>query len=56
LIQRFKGRAHWGKNDGSLFELQKKMNSYGDRLGRFKAIMNQFDPHGVLSNEFVKYF
>ncbi len=55
LIKNFKGRAHWGKNDSSIFELQKSLGRYGDRVERFKSVLQKADPHGVFSNLFLNY-
>jgi|GEM_PF-865412 len=63
LIKNFGGRAHWGKNqyyfDGkshpSIFELQRDLGVYGDRLERFNKAIAEFDPKGMFANRYAKY-
>jgi hypothetical protein len=58
LVTDFGARGHWGKNmhsdDAWLFELQRDIGSYGDRLARFNAQVAKMDPNGMFANKFAK--
>lgn len=54
LITRFGGHAHWGKNRDWVFELQRNLGVYGDRIERFKKVAHELDPHGIFENSYSK--
>lgn len=58
LITDFGARAHWGKNmhsnDPWVFELQRNIGSFGDRLDRFNKQVEKMDPNGMFANKFAK--
>jgi hypothetical protein len=58
LITQYGARGHWGKNmyGGKtwLFELQRDIGSYGDRLTRFSEKVGEMDPNGLFANKFAK--
>jgi L-gulonolactone oxidase len=53
LIEKFSGRAHWGKNRDWVFGLQTERGLYGENLERFRKVQLELDPHGVFSNDFT---
>jgi FAD/FMN-containing dehydrogenase len=62
LITEFGGRGHWGKNEyyfngenkPTLFELQRDIGTYGDKLTRFNNAIADFDPKGMFANRQAK--
>ncbi len=52
LIEKYHGRAHFGKNQDWVFPLEIKLGNYEDHLRRFMNVVHNFDPHGVFSNDF----
>jgi hypothetical protein len=46
------GRAHWGKNRSSLFQLQRRPGTYGDNMTQFREVVAETDPTGMFANEF----
>ena len=52
LISKYHGRAHWGKNQKSVFTFQSKLDPYKNGLDRFRKVVRRFDPRGVFQNEF----
>jgi FAD/FMN-containing dehydrogenase len=54
MIERFSGRAHWGKNRDWAFELHRERGTYGSNLERFRKVMRALDPAGVFQNEFAR--
>jgi hypothetical protein len=54
LITQFHARAHWGKNEDWIFDLEKQTGSFGEKLSRFKKVAHELDPYGVFSNDFSK--
>jgi len=54
MIERFSGRAHWGKNRDWVFELQRERGTFGANLERFRKVMRALDPQGVFQNEFAR--
>ncbi|HEX6839536.1 MAG TPA: D-arabinono-1,4-lactone oxidase, partial [Polyangia bacterium] len=48
----FNGRAHWGKNRRSLFQLQRRLGAYGDNMTRFRSVVATMDPTGMFANQF----
>jgi hypothetical protein len=45
------GRAHWGKNRRSLFQLQRRLGTYGDNMKQFREVVKQLDPKGMFANQ-----
>jgi FAD/FMN-containing dehydrogenase len=52
LIEKFSGRAHWGKNRDWVFEWQTERGMYGDHLARFRQVQAELDPNGVFQTAF----
>jgi hypothetical protein len=52
LVRDYGGRAHWGKNRASLFQLQRRLNKYGANLKTFREIVKRMDPTGMFANQF----
>lgn len=52
LVEDFGGRAHWGKNRRSLFQLQRRLGTYGDNMKQFRDVVKQMDPTGMFANQF----
>jgi hypothetical protein len=46
------GRAHWGKNRRSLFQLQRRLGTYGDNITEFRRLVKLYDPAGMFANQF----
>jgi len=46
------GRAHWGKNRRSLFQLQRRLGVYGDNMTEFRRLVKLSDPNGMFANQF----
>ncbi len=46
------GRGHWAKNRRSLFQLQRRLGTYGDNMNSFREVVKQFDPNGMFANQF----
>ena len=54
IIEKFHGRAHWGKNEDWIFQSENQLGNFGDKFDRFRKVVKQLDPNGVFSNEFSK--
>ncbi|CAA0119791.1 L-gulono-1,4-lactone dehydrogenase [BD1-7 clade bacterium] len=58
LVTQYGARGHWGKNmhsdDPWMFELQRDIGAYGDRLTRFNNAVAKVDPNGMFANKFAK--
>jgi hypothetical protein len=52
LVKSHGGRGHWGKNRRSLFQLQRKLGTYGDNLKRFRKVVQRMDPAGTFANQY----
>lgn len=52
LVTDFGGRGHWGKNRRSLFQLQRRLGTYGDNIKQFREVVKQMDPKGMFANQF----
>jgi D-arabinono-1,4-lactone oxidase len=52
LIMNYGGRAHWGKNRASIFQLQRKIDVYGYNLTRFRNVVKRMDPTGMFANQY----
>jgi FAD binding domain/D-arabinono-1,4-lactone oxidase len=52
LVHDYGGRAHWGKNRASLFQLERRLNKYGANLKTFRQIAKRMDPTGMFANQF----
>ena len=52
LLKEFAGRAHWGKNEEWIFDLQKETKTYGPLLEQFKEVMKNLDRKGIFLNMF----
>jgi len=46
------GRAHWGKNRRSLFQLERRLGTYGYNMTQFRDVVKQMDPKGMFANQF----
>jgi FAD/FMN-containing dehydrogenase len=54
FIRYFGARAHWGKNLDSLFDLERALGTFGERLDGMNAAVAQLDPYGVFANRFAE--
>jgi FAD/FMN-containing dehydrogenase len=54
LMTRFEGRAHWGKNQDWIFQLQRELGTYGENQRIFKKIMTEMDPNKLFQNAFTQ--
>jgi FAD/FMN-containing dehydrogenase len=54
FIRYFGARAHWGKNLDSLFDLQRTLGSYGERIDAMNEAVAELDPYGVFANQFAE--
>lgn len=45
-------RGHWGKNRRSLFQFQRRLETYGNNMKAFGRIVERFDPKGIFANQF----
>jgi hypothetical protein len=52
LIKNYGGRAHWAKNRRSLFQLERRLGTFGDNLRRFRRVVKKMDPTGMFANQF----
>lgn len=52
ILEKYQGRAHWGKNEEWIFDREREIGSYGNKLQRFIAVAHQIDPSGVFQNTF----
>jgi FAD/FMN-containing dehydrogenase len=52
LIINYGARAHWGKNRGSTFQLERKLAVYGFNLTRFRNVVKRIDPTGMFANQY----
>jgi hypothetical protein len=46
------GRAHWAKNRRSLFQLQRRLGTYGTNMKQFRDTVKLMDPTGMFANQF----
>ena len=56
LVEKYQGRAHWGKNSNPVFKLQKDLGLYKDQIKAFKEVVSELDPDGVFSNSFSENY
>jgi FAD/FMN-containing dehydrogenase len=54
FIRYFGARAHWGKNLDALFDLQRGLGTYAERLDGMNQAVAELDPYGVFSNAFAE--
>jgi FAD/FMN-containing dehydrogenase len=54
LIEKFSGRAHWGKNRDWTLAWQTERDMYGPNFGRFRKVLGALDPGGLFQNEFSR--
>ena len=54
FIRHFGARAHWGTNLDSLFDLQRSLGSYAQRIDAMNAAVAELDPFGVFANQFAE--
>ncbi|MBT3984311.1 MAG: FAD-binding protein [Bacteriovoracaceae bacterium] len=52
LVSKYSGRAHWGKNRMWIFEDQKKLGTYMNRVTEFQKQAKIYDPKGLFKNSF----
>lgn len=52
LVRDYGGRGHWAKNRASLFQLQRRLDTYDENLRIFRKITKNLDPSGMFANQF----